>query len=132
MNIKGQHIGSLFNFFAGLIILAHAVVPHHHHFELTHSSVQESTCENPAQEKNNEDPVNHCHAFNILVSETITNTSLNQSLSELPDFYLAEINAHNEILPVKEGTTIYYGFQANFIQQILFTALLLRAPPATA
>ncbi|MDA3867766.1 MAG: hypothetical protein PF489_13610 [Salinivirgaceae bacterium] len=31
MNSKIKHIGRLIVFFAGLVILSHAVVPHHHH-----------------------------------------------------------------------------------------------------
>ncbi|MEE4198684.1 MAG: hypothetical protein V2I54_13680 [Bacteroidales bacterium] len=132
VNLKGQHIGSFFTFFAGLIILAHAVVPHHHHFELTHSSEQESTCESPVQEESNEDPVTHCHAFNVLVSEKTTNSSLNRPLPEFPEFYLAGINANIEIPPLKRVTTKFYGHQAIFIKQILLTTLSLRAPPVSA
>lgn len=132
MNLKRQHIGGLFAFLAGMIILAHAVVPHHHHFEFTHLSEQESTCESPDQENGNEAPISHCHVFNILVSEKTTNISVKQSLSENFNSYLAGSNANVEILPVKNVTETIFDHQFIFLKQFFFTAHSLRAPPATA
>lgn len=132
MNSKGQHIGKLFTCLAGLIILAHAVVSHHHHFDLTHSSAQESTCESTAQEKNNENPDYHCYAFNILVSGKTTNSSLNNSLSEYFSFFLPGIIANIEIPPVKNLTATIFDHQVIFLKQFFFTTQLLRGPPAYA
>ncbi len=132
MNLKGQFIGRMTTFLAGLIILAHAIVPHHHHFELTHSSEQESTIESSAQNKNTENPDSHCHAFNILVSGKTINSSLNQSLSDYFSFYLAEIIVNIEILPVKNVTSPILGHQAIFLKQFFFTAFSLRGPPSNA
>jgi hypothetical protein len=132
MDFKGQHIGKLFTFLAGLIILGHAVAPHHHHFELTHLPVEESACENNGHEKSNEDPVSHCHAFNILVSKRITNSSLNQSFSEYFSFYLPGVIVNIEVPAVKKFTATIFGHQAVFVKQFFFTARSLRAPPAIA
>ena len=132
MNLKGQHIGRLITFLAGLIILAHTVVPHHHHFELIHSSEQEPTCENPSQEKNNESPGSHCHAFNILLSERTNNFSSKTSLSEHFSFYLNGIITNIEILPVKSVTAIIFGYKTIFLKQFFFSACSHRAPPANA
>lgn len=132
MNLKGQHIGRFFTYLAGLIIFAHAVVPHHHHFESTHSPVPESTCENPVQENSNEDPVSHCYAFNILVSERILNSSVNQPISENFLFCFVGDNTNIELWPVKNITTTFFCHSAVFIKQFFFSAHLLRAPPAFA
>jgi hypothetical protein len=132
VNFSGQHIGKLFTFLAGLIILGHAVAPHHHHFELTHLPVQESACENHGHEKSNEDPVSHCHAFNLLASERITNSSLDQSFSEYFSFYLPGASVNVEVPAVKNITSTIFGHQAVFIKQFFFTARSLRAPPAIA
>ncbi|RCW38930.1 DUF6769 family protein [Marinilabilia salmonicolor] len=132
MSLKGQYIGMLFSFLAGLIILAHAVVPHHHHFGSINSPAQEATCENSGQENNTEDPVSYCHAFNILVSERITNSSLNQSFSEYFSFYLAGGNVNIEASTVRDITAQIFGRQVVFIKQFFFTARSLRAPPAIA
>lgn len=130
MDLKGQHIGRIFTFLAGLIILVHAVVPHHHHFELTHSSYQESTCESSAQDNNTETSDSHCHAFNILASGKSTNSTLNISLFEHFSFYLAGIIVNIKIPPVRIITTTIFGQQAVFLKQIFFTTQSLRAPPA--
>jgi len=132
VDLKGQHIGRLFTFLAGLIILVHAVVPHHHHFELTHSSAQESTCESSSQEKNTENPDSHCHAFNILASGKTTISSFNNSFSDYFSFYLAGIIVNIEIPPVKIVTTTIFGYQAVFLKQFFFTTQSLRGPPANA
>jgi hypothetical protein len=132
VDVKGQHIGRIFTFLAGLIILAHAVVPHHHHFELTHSSVQESTCESAAQNNNTENPDSHCHAFNILASGKSTNSSLNNSLLEYICFYLPGIIVQIEIPPVIDTNTTIFGNHAIFIKQFYYTAQSLRAPPVIA
>lgn len=130
MNLKKQHIGRLFTFVAGLIILAHAVVPHHHHFELLHSAQEKSSCENSAQKKNTENPDAHCHAFNILVSGKTTISSINNSLSDYFSFYLPGIIANIEIPPVKNLITTIFDHRVIFIKQFFITAQSLRAPPA--
>lgn len=130
VNLKGQHLGWFLTFLAGLTILAHAVVPHHHHFEITHSPGQESTCETHAPEKIPEDPDSHCHAFNILISERVTNSSFNKSLSEYFSFYITGINANIEIPPVKNFTVIIFGHRPFFLKQFHSTAQPLRAPPS--
>lgn len=132
MNLKKQHIGRLFTFLACLIILAHVAVPHHHHFELTHSSVQGPTCESSAQDKNTETPDSHCYAFNILVSGKTTNFSLNNSLSDYSSFYLPGIIASIETPPVKNLIVKVFDFQVIFLKQFFFTAHSLRGPPLYA
>lgn len=132
MKLKGQHIGRIFTFLAGLIILVHSVVEHHHHFELTHSSELESNCESSAQNNNTEIPDSQCCTFNILVSGRITNSSLNISLSDYFSFDLAGIIVNIEIPPVEIVTTTIFGHQAVFLKQFFFTTQSLRGPPANA
>ena len=132
MNLSAQHTGSLFTFLAGLIILAHAVVPHHHHFELTHLSQPESTSESSSQENNTENPDSHCHAFNLLVSEKTPNSSLNQTLSDYFSFFLTGITADIEFLPVQNITSIFLDAKTIFLKQFFITAHTLRGPPAIA
>jgi hypothetical protein len=129
VNLKGQHLGRLFTFLAGLIILAHAVVPHHHHYEPTHASVQESSCENHTHEKSSEDPFAHCHAFNVLIAERTLISSLNQFFSDFFIFYLAGINVELVTPSVKDISAIIFGYPVAFIDQYLSFAQSLRAPP---
>jgi len=132
VNSKGQHIGRLFTFLAGLIILAHVVVPHDHHFDTTHSSAKESSCESSSQDENTENSYPHCHALNILVSEKANTSSLNQSLPEFFNFFSPGIIVNLEIPSVKTVTTPFFSHQAIFLKQFFFTAQSLRGPPANA
>ena len=93
---------------AGLIILAHTVVPHHHHFEISHSSEEESACEVPVHGQNQEKPDTHCHAFNILVSERTSTISLNKSLSDHLSFFTVGVVVQVTIFlyrPLTSGTS---------------------------
>lgn len=130
MILRVQHIAKLFIFLAGLIILTHAIVPHHHHFELTHSSAKESTCESNAHCKNNENRDAHCHGFNILVSGTISKSTLNNSLSGYFSFFLFGIFSNFEIQSVKNLLSTIFDYQIIFLKQFFSTAQSLRAPPA--
>lgn len=130
--LKAQHTGRLFAFLAGLIIMAHAVVPHHHHFEIVHSSEQESTCKVPDQEKIPENPETHCHALNILASERTTNSSSNKLLSEYFSFQISGINGSVEFPPVKKVTATIFGHQSIFLKQFLSATQSLRGPPEIA
>jgi hypothetical protein len=132
VNFKGQHIERIFTFLAGLIILAHTVVPHHHHFEISHSSEEESACEVPVHGQNQEKPDTHCHAFNILVSERTSTISLNKSLSDHLNFFTAGVVIQIETPPVIDIPTTFFGNHAIFKKQYFYTAHLLRAPPAIA
>ncbi len=133
MNFKGQHIGNFLTFLAGLIILAHAVVPHHHHSEITHSPEEESLCESPVQEKQtSEQNDSHCHAFNILASDYSITTSSNQTKSDYFNFFTVGIFAQTYFSPVKTITSTFFDHQAILIKQFFVTAQSLRAPPVNA
>lgn len=132
MNLKGQHIGKLFTLLAGLIILAHAVVPHHHHSEVTHSSKPESTCESLCKEKNTGTPYAHCHAFNLLVSEKSMNFLLNKTFSNDFSSFIPEITSNIEFLPVQNITSKFLEFKAIYLKPFFITANEMRGPPAIA
>ena len=117
---------------AGLIVLAHTVVPHHHHFEITHSADEKSACESSTQDNKTEKDDSDCHAFNLLVSEKTPNSSLNQSLSDYFSFFFTGITADIEISPLQNITPIFWDFKAIFLKQFFITAHTLRGPPAIA
>ena len=129
MNLQGQHTAKLFTVLAGLIILAHVVVPHHHHYDLTHYPEQESTRAKTGKKHSSENPDSHCHAFNLLISEKTSPSTINQSFLNNLNLYTAGIIDNIELPPVKNITTIIPGPQANFLKQGLFSAHALRGPP---
>lgn len=132
MKLKGQHIERLFTFLAGLIILAHAVVPHHHHFEITHSSDEKSSYLNSKQENSTEKENYHCHALNVLISNGATYFSLNQSSSTYFSFFLPVITTNIELLPVQNINSNFLDYKAIFIKQFFIATHALRGPPAIA
>ncbi|MBN2635118.1 MAG: hypothetical protein JXR61_02525 [Prolixibacteraceae bacterium] len=132
MYSKEQHIGGLFTFLASLIILVHFVVPHHHHFELSHLLEQKSTCENSAQEENTDNNDSHCYAFNVLVSKRITNSSVYQSLFEYSGYFLAGIIFSYKIPPSKNIIETIFRYSPLITKQYVYSTRSLRAPPEIA
>lgn len=131
MNLKGKHISKFFILIAGLIIFAHAVIPHHHHFDSIEAHPENLECETTNTDGHNENPDTHCHALNIIVSEKSGNSTVNSSLVSQLHFGLFSVNAKPEIAFNFNGKTlvIYFGFSPP--RQIFLSNHSLRAPPAT-
>lgn len=129
MKFKYKHFGSFFTFLESLVICAHAVVPHHCHFDISHSSEMELPYETPVQSQNHDKPDMQCHLFNILVSGNTNSTSLIKYLSDNCIFFPDGISVQCEIPPVKYITTPISGNHSIFIKQFLYTAHSLRGPP---
>ncbi len=56
---------------AGLIILFQAIIPHHLHFDSIESHPENLECETTNTNSHNENPDMHCHAFNLIFSESV-------------------------------------------------------------
>jgi len=132
LSFKGQYIGRFLTFLAGLIILTHAVVPHHHHLEISHSSEERSNCKNTSNDKNTESADYHCHAFNVLVSNGTAKFSLNQSSSAQFSFLIPLITSNIEFFPVQNITSKFLDYKAIFLKQLFVPAHALRGPPLFA
>ncbi len=130
MGLKAQHTGKIFTFLAGLIILAHTIAPHHHHFDFNDSSVQELTCHNTSQDESPEEQDFHCYAFNVMVSEKTSNSSGNNSLLDFFNNYVLKLNLKIEIPFFTTITATFLDYQAVFLHQYFISARSLRAPPA--
>ena len=63
--------GLIFIGLATIVIFAHAILPHHHHFDSLFSHHEKETSDSCHQENHPEDNAEHCHAFNDLVIEKI-------------------------------------------------------------
>lgn len=126
-----KYTGRLLVLIAGIIIFAHAVVPHHHHFDSIDAHSENSECETSNSERHGEKPKTHCHAFNIIVSEKSNNVFVKLSLASQLHFDLFNIETKPTIaLNINSVIhTIYFGFSP--LKQIFLTNHSLRAPPAT-
>ena len=54
---------------AGLMILLHAIIPHHHHFDTPEAHLKHEECSKANAEKQSENADLHCHAFNVALVE---------------------------------------------------------------
>ncbi|MGQ1891411.1 hypothetical protein ACT29H_13305 [Thermophagus sp. OGC60D27] len=127
MKAKGKYIGWLLFMSAGLIILAHAVIPHDHHFDCFDSSPT-CCCENLPQDQRPENPLHHCHAFNTLVGQ---DRAPRQDIQSLPLISIIYYYLDQEInLAPLVGYPLSYSFEILFSPgPIYISGCSLRAPP---
>jgi hypothetical protein len=130
---KGKHISKFLILFAGLIILTHAIVPHHHHFHCIDAPPAASpTCEEPHTDKHNENQATHCHAFNLLIFEK-TNIPVKLAPFEF-DFHFDLFSIETSPKTTVEISASYKICCIGLIlqKQLFCTSSSLRAPPVTA
>lgn len=131
MILKGKHTGKFLILIAGLIIFAHAVVPHHHHFDTIESHLENIDCERTNTAKHDENPDTHCHAFNHIISEKANDFVVNTSTESYFhfDLFCNESNHELTVRIVEPFKTCF--FVSTQQKQIFLSSRLLRAPPAT-
>ena len=69
MSNKIKRIQSVFLILAGLLLVAHMVVPHDHHMTVSEESDNEECPVNDPDAKHHSGFPPHCHAFNDITSE---------------------------------------------------------------
>lgn len=130
MRKRCQHISKWLFFLAGMILFAHAVIAHHHHFDSLLSHHESAACESHPNESN-EDAAEHCHAFNNIVLER-TNDNLQKLSLNLPNFHvdIPKLNLKTgDAVPAPEINKIY--FHSILPRKLHLTSQQqLRAPPA--
>jgi hypothetical protein len=131
LKLNGKHTSKFLILIAGLIIFAHAVIPHHHHFDSIEAHPENLKCETTNSDRHNENPDTHCHAFNIIVSEKSSDIVVISSTVSHLHFDLFNIGIKPDIaLYINDvRTTIYFGFSPP--KPIFLSTHSLRAPPAT-
>jgi len=126
---KIRHTARLFPFIAGIIILAHTVVPHHHHFDFLFSHQNIEACEKADLGRTGEIPDSHCHAFNLLV---VDKNHEHAEIQSLPvdlhaDFFLLRSSTNTIVEAINIPTTFLHIF--TFKEQYYSSCLSLRGPP---
>lgn len=131
MSISRKNIKILIVWLAGLMIMAHEIIPHHHHYDSIYSHVEYDPCTkgHDHDEKQEEDGSQHCHAFN----ESIVNWTDYSKINFHPLTQLLEI-----ILIPSETSELFNNnyFKYHFTYDIspfihyIFLESPLRAPPA--
>lgn len=127
MKAKKKHIGYFFLVLTGLVMFAHAIVPHHHHFELYDAS-DDNHSEHSAPINQGEQSDTYCHSLNILTTtKTETQAVKVTSLSKDVDFLFT---IEKTEYPISEDFNVFRPNETpKHAKQIFITARSLRAPP---
>lgn len=133
MSIIRKNIKILIVWLAGLIITAHGIVPHHHHFDSIYSHAEYDPCTpgDDHEEKKEEDGSQHCHAFNESIVDWVDYSKINfHPVTQLQDVILIS----PEIL--ERFNTSYFEYHSTYdispFSHFIFYESPLRAPPALA
>ncbi len=122
---------------AGLIIMAHGVIPHHHHYDSIYSHTDYHPCtashehqhDHETKKEHEKDAGQHCHAFNESKVDRVKTVKISfQSVAQLFEtiFLLPEFSG------TSKGNYFEYHFTNNISPYFLYiyTEFPLRAPPA--
>ncbi|MCF8326720.1 MAG: hypothetical protein K9I29_00370 [Bacteroidales bacterium] len=124
-----QNISRLFLLTAGILLLAHAAIPHHHHYGFVHH--QDTTeCSSEAHDNEEETPQSHCNAFNIITASHSGNNNLISFIeAEDIDILFYDKPGTNLVIKKISGTP---NFKQDYypINPFLYSDLSLRGPPS--
>lgn len=129
MILNGINIEKIFAYLLSIILFAHTIVPHHHHFDVTSLSSQILTCTSSNHEKEHEHHASHCIAFNILKAEKTLKLSKNQTINNFLQFYFERNKVFNDIPHINLNFSKIFTYKIVFLKQFKVDALLLRGPP---
>ena len=131
MNSERKNIRIVLILLAGLVILLHSIVSHHHHSDLFSKYSISVFNTNQIPGETSDEANKHCHAFNNIITEKVTSNTFNIRIES--NFNLIFVSVFGTFLGINkvEPTTF---FIQNFviIKQYFSTALSFRGPPALA
>ncbi|MFB6342292.1 hypothetical protein ACE1ET_11225 [Saccharicrinis sp. FJH62] len=124
-----KYIGLLFILLSGILISAHELIPHHHHFDSVYSHTSESPFKTTpdTQHGNHEDSSSHCHAFNDSFVDRILTARYNFVQPEY--FFIAIVNTETELQPEVYLSNIFTFGPVCFKQHNFPDSDPLRGPP---
>lgn len=114
---------------AGLVILLHATIPHHHHLDTScdHNSAKSGT--NQSRGESSTEADKHCHAFNTIVIQKVNPITFdNKTESNSLLFFITPnevVKFHNKV-----SLTFHSIKDIVILKQCLSTDLSFRGPPA--
>ena len=131
---KGKHFGLFFFWLAGLVILGHEVIPHHHHTHsayIHHYSVGHDACDHSENDPSPfDDCSTHCHAFNDITVERQTFVKISQpELSINPDLF-HPVDITFGFVEAEEFSGYVYLPDFTGPELLLFSVTPYRGPPA--
>jgi len=127
MKQRVRNIGRLFLLLAGLVILLHSTIPHHHDSD-THFETKSSEC---SSHKTNGSSSNHCHAFNDVVAEKVGSQKYN--LQATTTFIFVSVPNFTTIIAESDAETVaFVSYNVVPLKQYFTTQLSFRGPPVLA
>lgn len=130
MNSERKNIRIVLILLAGLAILLHSIVSHHHHSDLfsDNSSVFNT---NQIPGESSDEANKHCHAFNNIITEKVTSKTFDTRVES--NFNLIFVSVFGIFLSInKVEPTTFFIQNIVIIEQYFRTVQSFRGPPASA
>jgi hypothetical protein len=128
MNRVGKNMRMTAILLAGLVILLHSVITHHHHSDLSTDHFSSVNNANQVPGESSDEANKHCHAFNNIITEKVTSKTFNIKIE--PDSNLILISVFNTFSYTSNvESATYVIWNLNIVKQYFSTVLSFRGPP---
>jgi hypothetical protein len=132
MSKVGKNIRIVLVLLAGLIILLHSTIPHHHYLDSSCDHNFSNSNANETRGESSNEANTHCHALNNLVVEKVRPVTFS-TINTTPSFLLFCISIFDTLkFDNKVLLTTYPTKDIIVLKQYLSSELSFRGPPALA
>ncbi len=131
MILMEKHTSKFLILIAGIMILSHAVIPHHHHFDTVEDHPENIECKTSNTDSPNEKPDSHCHAFNLIISEKGSDLGIHSAPLSNFNLDLFGISTDFDFVSKLNEVNFTHCFIFSPHKLIFLTNHSSRAPPAT-
>lgn len=131
MNRAGKNIRMVLILLAGLVILLHSIVTHHHHSDLFGDNYSSVLNTNKIPGESSDEANKHCHAFNNIVTEKFDTKTFDTKTESNFNLFFVSVFGTEQVNNKVEPNTF---FIQNIVplRQYFSTELSFRGPPALA
>lgn len=84
MNRKGENSKFILMLLAGLVILLHSTIPHHHHFDSNSDLNSSNSCKSEKRGESSNEANRHCHALNNIFFTKAIAITFNANTASTP------------------------------------------------
>lgn len=128
MNRVGKNMRMIAILLAGLVILLHSVITHHHHSDLSADHFSSVNNANQVPGESSDEANKHCHAFNNIITEKVTSKTFNINIEPNSSLILISVfNTFSCAGNVESATYIIWNI--DIVKQYFSTVLSFRGPP---
>ncbi|MHB9141356.1 MAG: DUF6769 family protein [Paludibacter sp.] len=128
MNRMGKNSKFVLILLAGLVILLHSTIPHHHHFDSYSDPNNSNSCKTEKKGESSTEANKHCHALNNIVFTKANVITFNANTASTPLLFVFAafdlVRLYDRVLlttfPIKDFV---------ILKQYLSSELSFRGPP---